>query len=287
MSNEKSQAITNRKVTDRIQGPLIVAIMAGGLGKRMQSDIPKVLHILGDAPILVHVIRAALGLFRAGEDLSKIMIIVGKYYPIIKETVDKYLLKDEQRFIEYVFQHEAKGTGHAVQQILPALRGYSSNSKVMVLSGDVPLISTKTLLGLLGTYDLGKNTKAVLITTNLDDPTGNGRILRNELHEFMSIVEEKDANATEKLIKEVNAGIYLFHAGSLLENLPNIRNDNAQNEYYLPDVLPLIRENNNNNNSKNRIVSYILDKEDQYELLNINDPAGLKHAEKLLTRKGY
>lgn len=269
----------------KVRDPLIVVIMAGGLGKRMQSDLPKVLHRLAGLPILLRVIRAAMGLLSSGEDLSKIMIIVGKYYPIIKETVDKYLSKEEQRFIEYVFQNEPKGTGHAVQQILPALGGYPLNTKVMVLSGDVPLISTKTLLGLLGTYDFNTNTKAVLISTNLDDPTGNGRILRDEQHEFVNIVEEKDANPKQKQIKEVNAGIYLFHAGSLLQNLPKINNQNAQNEYYLPDVLPLIRDDSESNN-KSRIVSYIMDKEDQYELLNINDPAGLLQAENVIHRRG-
>jgi UDP-N-acetylglucosamine diphosphorylase/glucosamine-1-phosphate N-acetyltransferase len=269
----------------KVRDPLIVVIMAGGLGKRMQSDLPKVLHRLAGLPILLRVIRAAMGLLSSGEDLSKIMIIVGKYYPIIKETVDKYLSKEEQRFIEYVFQNEPKGTGHAVQQILPALGGYPLNTKVMVLSGDVPLISTKTLLGLLGTYDFNTNTKAVLISTNLDDPTGNGRILRDEQHEFVNIVEEKDANPKQKQIKEVNAGIYLFHAGSLLQNLPKINNQNAQNEYYLPDVLPLIRDDSESN-KKSRIVSYIMDKEDQYELLNINDPAGLLQAENVIHRRG-
>ncbi|MEX0598858.1 MAG: sugar phosphate nucleotidyltransferase [Candidatus Paceibacterota bacterium] len=269
----------------KVRDPLIVVIMAGGLGKRMQSDLPKVLHMLAGLPILLRVIRAAMGLLSSGEDLSKIMIIVGKYYPIIKEIVDKYLSKEEQRFIEYVFQNEPKGTGHAVQQILPALGGYSLNTKVMVLSGDVPLISTKTLLGLLGTYDFNTSTKAVLISTNLDDPTGNGRIVRDEHNEFVNIVEDKDASPKQKLIKEVNAGIYLFHAGSLLQNLPKINNENAQNEYYLPDVLPLIRDDNEQNN-KTRIVSYIMDKEDQYELLNINDPAGLLQAQNIIYRRG-
>lgn len=259
-------------------GPLIIAIMAGGLGKRMKSDIPKVLHVLGDSPILVHVIRAAINLYRSGEDLIKILIIVGKYAPIIKETLEKYLCKDELRFIEYVFQHEPKGTGHAVQQILPIIKNYSSNAKIMVLSGDVPLISTKTLLGLIGTYEFANKANAVIITTSLENPTGNGRIVRDDEGNFLNIVEEKDANEIQKMIKEVNAGIYLFHSGSLLEQLPKIRNDNAQNEYYLPDVLPLIKDKDH------RITSYIMDMEDQYELLNINDPEGLKEAESLLKK---
>jgi len=253
---------------------LMVAIMAGGLGKRMKSDLPKVLHMLGESPILVHVVRAALSLYRSGENLLKVLIIVGKYHLIIKETLEKYLLKDEIKFIEYVLQDVPKGTGHAVQQILPILKEYSI-AKVIVLSGDVPLISTKTLLGLLATYDFAFPTNAVIITTTLDNPTGNGRIVRDKQGEFLHIVEEKDATLNEKLITEVNAGIYLFNAKALIKQLPKIKDDNAQKEFYLPDVLPLLKDKGY------RIVSYIMDKEDQYELMNINDPAGLKDAEKV------
>lgn len=251
--------------------------MAGGLGKRMKSDIPKVLHMLGDQPILVHVVRSAIGLAKEGENLAKILIIVGKYAPEIAGALEKYLLEDELSYIEYVFQHDPKGTGHAVQQILPSLERYPKSSKVMVLSGDVPLIRTKTLLGLLATYDHHEKAEAVLITTVLDNPTGNGRILRGPDRQFDRIVEEKDATESEKMVTEVNAGIYLFNAQSLCEQLPLIKNDNAQKEYYLPDVLPLLMRWGNRGG---KILSYVLDREDQYELLNINDQEGLREAER-------
>jgi bifunctional UDP-N-acetylglucosamine pyrophosphorylase / glucosamine-1-phosphate N-acetyltransferase len=263
-----------------MSSPLIVAVMAGGLGKRMKSDLPKVLHLLNGVPILVYVIRAAIGLKKSGEDLVKIIIIVGKYGPIIQQTLNQYLLKDELRLIEYVYQDEPKGTGHAVQQVLPILKSYSENSKVMVLSGDVPLITVGTLLGLLATYDSKpKTVDAAMITTVLENPVGNGRVLREG--NSIRIIEEKDCQSDEERnIKEVNAGIYLFNAGSLLRHLPFIKNDNAQKEYYLPDVLPRMQQARSSTDPV--VLCYLLETESQYELLNINDPEGLEVARKCL-----
>lgn len=252
--------------------------MAGGLGKRMNSDLPKVLHLLNKQPILVYVIRTAISLSQSGENLSKILIIVGKYATIIKETLNRYLTNNELQYIEYVIQEEPKGTGHAVQQILPVLVNYPQDTRVMVLSGDVPLINPKTLLGMLATYDYRIDAEAVIITTHLKDPTGNGRILRDAAGDFVRIVEEKDCiNDIERQIKEINAGIYLFRLASLSHYLPLIKNDNAQHEFYLPDVLPLLTESG-------RIVSYIMDGDDQYQLLNINDQENLKQAQRFLDR---
>lgn len=284
--------------------PLNIVIMAGGLGKRMKSDLPKVLHPVNKIPILVHVIRVALSLANLGSDsrskdhtkasyndenLQRIFIIVGKYAPIIQQTLNEYLMPNELRYIDYVYQMEPMGTGHAVQQVLPFLAGYPEDSKVLVLSGDVPLITKETLLGLLATYDYYDDAEAVLITTDLDNPTGNGRIIRDNQGLFRGIVEEKDCTEQEKRIKEVNAGIYLFNCGSLLSELPYISNNNAQHEYYLPDVLPLIMSNGARAKAsglkvsgRGRVVSFILDKSNQYELLNINDQEGLREAQRVL-----
>lgn len=206
---------------------LSIIILAGGLGKRMQSEIPKVLHELNSKPMLVHVLQTAKIL-----KPDKIYIVVGKYKDIIQETLLKYTCLDNIIFVD---QPEALGTGHAVQCVQPYLLNHNKTDKIVILSGDVPLLKSNTI------KSLENDKKVTLLTTIYDDPTGYGRIIQDNDKNFIKIVEQKDCNEEEKKIKRVNAGIYMFNVDLLSKYLPMLTNNNAQNEYYLTDILELIK----------------------------------------------
>jgi len=202
-----------------------VLILAGGLGKRMNSELPKVLHKLKDKPLLKHVIDTAKDL-----NLDKIGVVVGKFKPIIQETIN-----DES--IEYILQKNALGTGHAVICAENFIKDYD---KVLILSGDVPLITLETLQKLIN------NDKSSILVNELDEPNGYGRVIIEENHKGkkISIIEDKDCTDEEKQIKLINSGIYCFVVKQLIEYLKLINNDNAQKEYYLTDVVKHYNEIN-------------------------------------------
>jgi len=208
------------------QPPLSVIILAAGKGKRMKSSLPKILHPVGGEPMIRHVIRRAKSL-----NPNKIFIIVGREKEQVKEA-----LKDEN--IIFIHQEEQLGTGHAVLQAKVFFAGMYGN--VLVLSGDVPLLSQMTLDKLLNKHYVS-SVVATILTTIFDNPTGYGRIVRNDAGYLDRIVEEKDCTENQKAIREINAGIYLFDVKLLFHYLPQVNNDNAQQEYYLPDVLPLMK----------------------------------------------
>lgn len=252
---------------------MIVLIMAGGLGKRMESTLPKVLHKVGNAnsmypmyPMIIHVIIKALTI-----NPEKIFIIVGKYKDIIKETIDEYINQNiiiNPEIIEYVFQEESLGTGHAILCSLPHIKNYY-NTKAIILSGDVPLISNNTLQNLIDNENR-------LLITELDNPTGCGRIIMvKENNSIINIIEEKDCNENEKNIKLVNCGIYQINVMDLLKLIPLIDNNNKANEYYLTDIVPLMINNNIG------VGYYNLPKENQYEITNINTKADLERVNNL------
>jgi UDP-N-acetylglucosamine diphosphorylase/glucosamine-1-phosphate N-acetyltransferase len=211
----------------------MIIIMAGGLGKRMQSETPKVLHRIRGLPMIVHLLLTIKQLTRP---VSKILIVVGKYRPIIEKTIFKYVDADK---IQFVHQQEALGTGHAIQCCRDELLLYPPNTNVLILSGDVPLLSSATMEKMID--DL----KAVrIITTRLDDPKGYGRIITDSTTgAFQRIVEEKDATEAERAVTLVNGGIYAITCGLLCNYLPMIRNHNEQREYYLTDIVEIIKRN--------------------------------------------
>ena len=253
---------------------MIVLIMAGGLGKRMESDLPKVLHKVNvpnttnlersnvlSYPMIIHVIIKAVTI-----NPEKIFIIVGKYKDIIKKTIDEYINLNiiiNPEIIEYILQEESLGTGHAIYCTLPKIKEYY-NTKALILSGDVPLISTKTLFNLID--DENK-----LLITELENPTGCGRIImKKEDNSIMNIIEEKDCNNCEKEIKLVNCGIYQIRVMDLLKLIPQISNNNKANEYYLTDIVTLMINNNIG------LKYFNLPKENQYEITNINTKSDLE-----------
>jgi bifunctional UDP-N-acetylglucosamine pyrophosphorylase / glucosamine-1-phosphate N-acetyltransferase len=198
---------------------LKVIILAAGKGKRMASALPKVLHQIGGKPMLEHVVQTAHSL-----NPDKIIVVHGNGGDQVR-TICDYL------DVEWVEQQQQLGTGHAVMQAMPLC---SDDDHILVLYGDVPLISTRLLRQLhQDTLPNGVG----LVVTDLRNPSGFGRIVRNELGNIVSIVEHKDAQPWQLKISEVNTGIISVNAGFLQKALPVLNNDNAQHEYYLTDIV--------------------------------------------------
>ena len=226
-------------------------IMAGGLGKRMNSTLPKVLHEIYDKPMIYYVIEKA---FQAG--CSQIGIIVGKYYQVIKMSIDTYYLNDNR--ISYIIQEEPLGTGHAIKCSLDWMQqNLDINTDILILSGDVPLISINTLKNLL-------NKENSLLITKTNNPTGCGRIFFNSENNVEKIIEEKDCTEEQREIKYINCGIYNIKLRVLLETINKITNNNMSKEYYLTDMIEIA----NNNNIK--INTYELPEDKTIEVANIN-----------------
>ena len=209
--------------------PLAVIILAAGKGTRMDSDLPKVLHQIGNLPMITRVIQTANEL---GAD--RIIPVLGYKHELVQSA-----LKDEP--VECVLQLQQFGTAHAVLQCHDTLENFNGN--VLILYGDVPLITVDTLENLLSVHD-DQGALGTILTADLSDPTGYGRVIRGENGDLSKIVEEKDATDEERAVKEINTGIYVFKSWTLFNLLPMVGNNNSQKEYYLPDVLNLILEKN-------------------------------------------
>ncbi|AMR76681.1 bifunctional UDP-N-acetylglucosamine diphosphorylase/glucosamine-1-phosphate N-acetyltransferase GlmU [Cupriavidus nantongensis] len=196
-----------------------IVILAAGMGKRMYSDLPKVLHPVAGRPMLAHVLDTARAL-----SPSRLVVVVGHGAARVREAV----AADDVAFAE---QAQQLGTGHAVMQALPLL---DDNQPTLVLYGDVPLTSAATLQALVA--EAGAQRFGVL-TVEMPDPTGYGRIVRDAAGSIVRIVEQKDATEAEKAIREINTGIIVCPTGHLRKWLSTLRNDNAQGEYYLTDTV--------------------------------------------------
>lgn len=197
---------------------LHVVILAAGKGTRMRSSLPKVLHPVAGQPMVSHVIQTAKQL-----GAEKIHLVYGHGGEIMQQRI-----KDEA--VTWVLQAEQLGTGHAVAQAMPAI---PDDANVLVLYGDTPLIMTSTLTNLLAQQT---EQGLALLTVSLADPTGYGRILR-ENGQVVGIVEQKDATDAQKAIQEVNTGVLVAPAGKLKAWLAGLTNQNAQGEYYLTDAI--------------------------------------------------
>jgi bifunctional UDP-N-acetylglucosamine pyrophosphorylase / glucosamine-1-phosphate N-acetyltransferase len=211
---------------------LNVLILAAGLGTRMRSSRAKVLHALDGRPLINHVCEAAIGL-----GPRKIYVVVGHQGEMVQEAVRAGVGED---IAEFAWQTEQLGTGHAVNSARTFLE--NENSTLLVLSGDVPMLRTDTLARLIDAHR-SENAACTLLTVNLEDPTGYGRISRDGNGNFEGIVEQKDASAEERQITEINAGIYCFNTEMLFDALSKVGNQNAQGEYYLTDVPGLLKGN--------------------------------------------
>lgn len=231
-------------------------IMAAGKGTRMKSNKSKLVHKIYDKELVKRVVELAK---EVGTD--DIVTVVGH----LREQVKEVLGND----VKYVYQEELLGTGHAVMQAKKYLEG--KKGKVIILYGDVPIIRKETLENLI--IKSFKNKEyATLLTAIYENPTGYGRIIRDEGGNIKAIVEEKDANMFEKEIKEINSGIYCFDIKELLSALEELKPNNVQGEYYLTDVIKIM-------NDKGLKTGAVI-VEDNTEILGVNDRAQLE----LLTR---
>lgn len=233
-------------------------ILAAGKGVRMKSDIPKVLHVLAGKPLVMHVVD---NLKAAGID--DIIAVVGYRGELVEEAVGSCA--------KVVWQREQLGTGHAVMQAESALKDFEGG--VVVACGDVPLMKPETFQKLVK-EGAGENVKAIVITMRLDNPFGYGRIIKDKNGNIERIIEEKDASDEVKKITEVNTGTYYFDAKLLFEGLATVGTDNAQKEYYLPDVVQYIRK-------KGFVVKALL-LEDALEGAGINSREELQRIESLI-----
>ena len=207
---------------------LHIGILAAGKGSRMESELPKVLHQLNGKSLIDYVLDTASEL-----NPDSITLVVG----FQKDLVKNHIQNDN---VNYVSQEQQLGTGHAALQLENQLENQSGH--LLILYGDVPNIKSSTLSPIIDEH-IKENRNATLITAMLDDPTGYGRIIRNQDGDLLKIVEEKDCTPDEKKIKEWNPGIYIFKIPQLFSELKRIKSNNASNEYYLTDVIELIKEN--------------------------------------------
>ena len=200
---------------------LSVVVLAAGKGTRMRSALPKVLHPIAHKPMVQHVIDTAQQL-----QPSAVHVIYGHGGDVLQQSL-------KGQALNFVEQAEQLGTGHAVQQVIPHL---GSNEKVLILYGDVPLTRLSTLKKLLAAAE---STDLALLTVTLPDPTGYGRIVRDQHGAVNSIVEQKDAKPAELVIGEVNTGMMVVHSASLKRWLAQLQNNNVQGEYYLTDIVAM------------------------------------------------
>jgi len=199
--------------------PLSIVVLAAGQGKRMKSDLPKVLQPLAGRPLLEHVLDSARTL-----QAETIHVVYGHGGERVREAL-------ADAAVQWVLQAEQLGTGHAVAQAIPAI---PDDHQVLILYGDVPLVRRETLAQLLSKCD---ERSIAVLTVELADPTGYGRVVRDAARNVVRIVEQKDANTKEQAIKEINTGLIAAPAGALRRWLAALKNDNAQGEYYLTDII--------------------------------------------------
>lgn len=237
---------------------IFAVILAAGQGTRMKSKLYKVLHPVCGKPMVEHVIDHIGSL-----NVERIVTVVGHGAELVKET-----LGDKS---EYVLQAEQLGTAHAVQQAEPILGDLEGTT--LVVCGDTPLIRPETMQALFAHHE-AQSAKATILTAVAENPTGYGRILRDSQGQVAQIVEQKDATQEQQRVKEINTGTYCFDNKALFEALKQVNNNNAQGEYYLPDVIEILQK-------QGEIVSaYVTDNFD--ETLGVNDRFALSQAEELM-----
>lgn len=233
-----------------------VAILAAGRGTRMKSSLPKVLHDLGGRSLVERVLGSLSGIA-----VDRCFVIVGYQSEFVQETLQSL------PGLEFVEQAQQLGTGHAIQQVLPHLKGFTGD--LLVLNGDVPLLRAETLKNLLQTHQEHQNA-ATLLTANLSQPKGYGRVFCDSQSRVKEIIEDRDCTPSQRENQRVNAGIYCFRWTDLERVLPQLQPNNDQQEYYLTDVV------------RDLTPVMAVDVEDFQEILGINDRKQLATAAKIL-----
>lgn len=235
---------------------LAVAILAAGKGTRMKSKLPKVLHPLGSKSLVERAIESCKIV-----KPDRTLVIIGYE----GDKIEKALHHLEN--VEFVQQKEQLGTGHAIMQLLPYLDDFDGD--LLVLNGDVPLLRPETVEELVNTHQKHHNA-ATLLTANLDNPQGYGRVFCDSNHLVTQIVEDRDCNSAQKQNHRINAGVYCFHWQSLKEALPKLTTNNDQQEYYLTEVVDFL----------NPVMAF--DVHDSSEINGINDRSQLALAHNIL-----
>jgi bifunctional UDP-N-acetylglucosamine pyrophosphorylase / glucosamine-1-phosphate N-acetyltransferase len=242
-----------------------VVILAAGLGTRMKSNRAKVLHKLDGRPIISHVCQTALTLRP-----NRVIVIVGHQADEVRAAIEADF--DKTQF-EFVHQREQRGTGDAVMAAKTNLAG--ENRIVLILSGDVPLVRPQTLTKLIDAHK-SAGAACTILSVRLENPTGYGRIIRDDAGSFAKIVEQKDATEEERQVREINAGIYCFESAKLVAALARVKPNNKQSEYYLTDVPAILKSDGDQVG--------IYQHNDSREVSGVNTRAELAEFENLLRR---
>lgn len=243
----------------------ISIILAAGEGSRMRSKISKVLHNVCGKPILSYIVDAG-----KSANLEKNIVVIGHSGEMVRE----YFSKDDIIFkTQPIGDNIPYGTGYAVMQAVDEIE---DGSTVVILYGDTPLIRDATIKNLIK-FHKENEFKGTVLTAKLSDPKGYGRILRDEFGNISKIVEDKDASPSEREINEINSGIYCFDGALLKDALGNITDDNAQNEYYVTDVVEILKEAGHN------VGAYVI--EDSDEISGINSRAQLAFCEEVIRKR--
>ena len=224
-----------------------IVILAAGKGTRMKSSLPKVLHGAGDRPLIDHVLRTAASL-----SPKSVIVVIGHQADQVKEALGKRL------GLSFALQEPQLGTGHALLQAEPMLRG--ATGTLVLLSGDVPLLRDETLASLVRRHEK-RLAAATVLTAVVPSPDGYGRIIRED-GQIAAIVEHKDASAAEREIGEINSGVYAFDIAPLFDALREIGSSNAQGEYYLPDLVRIYR--------RRGLIVETVKLDDSREILGVN-----------------
>lgn len=240
---------------------LVSVVLAAGLGTRMKSSIPKVLHKVAGLSMIQHVVNT---LQKTG--INDIIVVLGYRGEMVEE-----ILGDNCRV---VYQHKQLGTGHALLQAMPELEKYI-NADCLVVCGDTPLFRVQTLQNLISRHQQTK-AQATILTASMSDPSGYGRIIKGT-NGLERIVEEKDATSEEKMVKEINTGTYCFSVATLQNKLANLSTANAQGEYYLTDIIKMVAE------EKGVLETLLM--EDAVEAMGINNRVQLAEAQRIMSQR--
>lgn len=236
-------------------------VLAAGQGKRMKSKLYKVLHPVCGKPMVGHVLQTVEQVH-----CERSVVVVGHG----AETVRSYL----GDAAEYALQAEQLGTGHAVMQAKDLLAGEQGST--IVICGDTPLVTSETLEGLLELHE-SSQAAATVLTAHMDNPKGYGRVIRSEQGDVLRIVEQKDCSPDEDAVCEINTGTYCFDNAKLFSALDKVTNDNAQQEYYLTDVIGILRE------AGEKVLAY--QTQDYAESIGVNDRLALSEAEQFMRER--
>ncbi|WP_126424678.1 bifunctional UDP-N-acetylglucosamine diphosphorylase/glucosamine-1-phosphate N-acetyltransferase GlmU [Brevibacillus marinus] len=236
-------------------------VLAAGQGTRMKSKLHKVLHPVCGKPMVQHVLDTL-----AAMNVHDVVVVVGHDAETVKSTLGEG--------ITYALQEKQLGTAHAVQQAQPFLK--DKHGTTLILYGDVPLLTPETLTALIDHHH-AQGAAATVMTAHLADPTGYGRIVRDEAGEVLRIVEHKDASETERKIQEINTGIYCFDNEKMWGVLAQVGNDNVQGEYYLTDCIELLRQ------AGEKVTAFIL--AEPAEASGVNDRVQLAEVEAYMRRR--